>query len=294
MEAQQEVQEQIEMELDPLNRMMEILEREEPEVEAKETEKAEETEEAEETEIPEEKEELDINGEIRQYTKAELRDLAKRGAEIDTFDQARDSFAAHVQMTQMQNMVNQQLMEDALSIKRDDDLLLEFDKVQWNLLKVDAPEQYDQLKMAFLELQNNRNNKIQALQQKKQQADAALGQFMLTKLHAEIELLARRRPEAKNYAEFEKDIEFAGKNEGYTKAEIKSILDHRFLSTLWKAAQYDKLKASKPEVTKRVSEAPKIVKTKKESAANAGQELREKLKRTGSEEYALKLIESTL
>jgi hypothetical protein len=30
--------------------------------------------------------------------------------------------------------------------------------------------------------------------------------------------------------------------------------------TLWKAAQYDKLIANKPEVTKKVSEAPKMMK----------------------------------
>lgn len=45
---------------------------------------------------------------------------------------------------------------------------------------------------------------------------------------------------------------------GYTEQEIQGVVDPRMVETLWKAAQYDKLQASKGTAVKKVQGAPKI------------------------------------
>ncbi len=50
--------------------------------------------------------------------------------------------------------------------------------------------------------------------------------------------------------------------DGYTDAEMNNLFDPRHVKTLWKAAQYDKLKSSATTAGKRVKEAPPIVRPK--------------------------------
>lgn len=47
---------------------------------------------------------------------------------------------------------------------------------------------------------------------------------------------------------------------GFSDQELSQVYDSRAVLTLWKASQYDKLVAGKPEVTKKVAEAPKMLK----------------------------------
>lgn len=57
-----------------------------------------------------------------------------------------------------------------------------------------------------------------------------------------------------------KSIRDFGKSIGFSDQELASVYDSRAVLTLYKAMQYDKLVASKPEVTKKVSQAPKVIK----------------------------------
>jgi methionine synthase II (cobalamin-independent) len=56
------------------------------------------------------------------------------------------------------------------------------------------------------------------------------------------------------------DIRAFGKQLGFSDQELAAVYDSRAVLTLYKAMQYDKLMASKPEVTKKVSQAPKAIK----------------------------------
>ena len=57
-----------------------------------------------------------------------------------------------------------------------------------------------------------------------------------------------------------KSIRDFGKSIGFSDQELASVYDSRAVLTLYKAMQYDKLVASKPEITKKVSQAPKVMK----------------------------------
>lgn len=50
-----------------------------------------------------------------------------------------------------------------------------------------------------------------------------------------------------------------GRAEGYTQDELSKIIDPRIVVTLWKASQWDALKASQPGITKRAASAAPVV-----------------------------------
>ena len=56
------------------------------------------------------------------------------------------------------------------------------------------------------------------------------------------------------------DIRAFGKQLGFSDSELAAVYDSRAVLTLYKAMQYDKLVASKPAITKKVTEAPKAIK----------------------------------
>jgi hypothetical protein len=49
-------------------------------------------------------------------------------------------------------------------------------------------------------------------------------------------------------------------SEGYPTEEVKAIVDPRYVLTLWKAQQYDKLQANKGKAVRTAQQAPKVVK----------------------------------
>jgi hypothetical protein len=60
--------------------------------------------------------------------------------------------------------------------------------------------------------------------------------------------------------EVRRDIRSYAQNVGFTESELNQVYDSRAVQVLWEAAQYRKLMSTKPEVTKRVAEAPKTLK----------------------------------
>lgn len=60
--------------------------------------------------------------------------------------------------------------------------------------------------------------------------------------------------------EVRRDIRTYAQGIGFTEAELNQVYDSRAVQVLWEAAQYRKLVSKSPEVTKRVSEAPKTLK----------------------------------
>ena len=75
-----------------------------------------------------------------------------------------------------------------------------------------------------------------------------------------------------------KDIRSFGKSLGFSDQELASVYDSRAVLTLYKAMQYDKLMASKPEVTKKVAQAPKAIKPGVAQSRDTGAEELKKLK----------------
>ena len=74
------------------------------------------------------------------------------------------------------------------------------------------------------------------------------------------------------------DIRTFGKQLGFSDHELASVYDSRAVLTLYKAMQYDKLVASKPEITKKVNQAPKVMKPGVSQGRDNGSEEMKKLK----------------
>lgn len=86
-----------------------------------------------------------------------------------------------------------------------------------------------------------------------------------------------------------------GKSAGFTDAELAQVYDSRHVLTLHKAMMYDKLQKSKPSVTKKVAQAPKMVKsgTKvKEGNRDLRKRQMNKLKQSGKVRDAAALFEN--
>lgn len=60
--------------------------------------------------------------------------------------------------------------------------------------------------------------------------------------------------------EAEKSVIAAAKEVGYTDQELGAVFDPRFVRLSWKAAQFDKLQASKNEALEKANKAPPVVK----------------------------------
>lgn len=75
-----------------------------------------------------------------------------------------------------------------------------------------------------------------------------------------------------------KSIREFGKSLGFSDQELASVYDSRAVLTLYKAMQYDKLVASKPEITKKVAQAPKVIKAGVSQPRDSNAEELKKLK----------------
>jgi hypothetical protein len=92
-----------------------------------------------------------------------------------------------------------------------------------------------------------------------------------------------------------KSIREFGKSIGFSDQELASVYDSRAVLTLYKAMQYDKLVASKPEVTKKVAQAPKVIKPgvsqPRDNAAEEMKKLKSRVKNSGRVSDAASVFE---
>ncbi|NBS71219.1 hypothetical protein EBT31_20270, partial [bacterium] len=88
------------------------------------------------------------------------------------------------------------------------------------------------------------------------------------------------------------------KSIGYSDTELANATDSRAVLTLWMASQYQKLQKAKPGVTKKVTEAPKMLRagnaTGKTIATEAAKQDFARLKKTGSRQDAARVFERFL
>ena len=94
------------------------------------------------------------------------------------------------------------------------------------------------------------------------------------------------------------DIRAFGKQVGFSDNELAAVYDSRAVLTLYKAMQYDKLVASKPAITKKVTEAPKAIKSgvskPRDSNAEETRKLKARAKSSGSVRDAASVFERFL
>ena len=223
------------------------------------------------------------------YTKkttevAEQRKLveAERGA-IEEAKYARDSYAQRLQA--IDNFLTSQMpQEDLQSLK-------ENDPIGYAVKIAELSEKKEQLQAIRAE---------QARIAQEQQSDYA--RAMSDRVAQEASKLAQVLPEFSDPAKgdnFRKEIRSYGKTLGFTEEELSQVYDSRHVLTLHKAMMYDKLQKSKPAITKKVNEAPRMLRAgtsgaNKQSDAQKLQKQQSQLRNSGKVRDAAVLFEQLL
>lgn len=255
-------------------------------------------EEAAEAEEPE-YEELTWNGETKKIPKAELKELAQKGFDYTQKTQqladARKAFEQQVQMAQQQAQLQQASIDLITQVKSMDAQLEQFKAVDWTALADSDPIQYLKLNQTYRDLKEARQEKIGEFQhhaQQLQQSQQHMSERMLAEQSAK---LAAKMPELTK-AESKQALKSYLSEAGYSDVEISGLTDHRSAIIAYKAMQYDKLQATKPLLTKKVAEVPKVLKPGSQKPVQKGpdKDLMSQLKKTGKSDYAAKLIEQML
>lgn len=246
----------------------------EPQQEAEATDEAEEVveeeaEEQEETEVEEEEQpqtfKVKAAGEEKDVTLDELikgyqlgADYTKKTTEvaeqrkaveaerkaIEEAKYARDTYAQRLQAIE-EFIVSQTPNEDLNALK-------ENDPIGYAVKVAELSERKEQLAAIRAE-----QDRIAQLQQ------SETARAMQERVAQEAQKLTQVLPEFSDPAKGENlrnEIRNYGKSLGFSDAELSSVYDSRHVITLHKAMMYDKLQKSKPAVTKKVSEAPKMLK----------------------------------
>ena len=171
---------------------------------------------------------------------------------IEEAKYARDLYAQRLQAME-QFIVEQVPQEDLASLK-------ENDPIGYAVKVAELSEKKDQLQAIRAE-----QERIAYMQQSEQ------AQAMQQRVAQEAQKLTQVLPEFSDPTKGEnlrKEIRTYGQSLGFTDAELSSVYDSRHVVTLHKAMMYDKLQKSKPALTKKVAEAPKMMKSG--TAAKAG------------------------
>lgn len=177
---------------------------------------------------------------------------------IEEARQLRDQYAERLQI--IEQMLNQQPETENL------DYLKETDPIGYAVKVAELSQREKQLAQVQAERQ-----RIAAEQERDR--NEQLGKV----IQAEARKLAEAIPE---YADPQKgevmrrELREFGMKAGFSEQELAGVYDSRAVLTLWKAMQYDKLQSAKPTITKKVSEAPKVIKAGVSQPRDNNDELR--------------------
>jgi hypothetical protein len=193
----------------------------------------------------------------------------------------RDQYAERLQV--IEQMLNQQPETENL------DYLKETDPIGYAVKVAELSQREKQLAQVRAE-----QARIYDQQQREQQEQ--LGQVV----QAESRKLAEVIPE---YADPQKgetlrrELREFGVKAGFSEQELANVYDSRAVLTLWKAMQYDKLQSAKPGITKKVNEAPKVIKSGVSQPRDSSDEMKKlkaRAKQTGRVADAAKAFERFL
>jgi hypothetical protein len=193
----------------------------------------------------------------------------------------RDQYAERLQV--IEQMLNQQPETENL------DYLKETDPIGYAVKVAELSQREKQLAQVRAE-----QARIADQQQREQQEQ--LGQVV----QAESRKLAEVIPE---YADPQKgetlrrELREFGLKAGFSDQELANVYDSRAVLTLYKAMQYDKLQSAKPGITKKVNEAPKVMKSGVSQPRDSSDEMKKlkaRAKQTGRVADAARAFERFL
>lgn len=246
--------------------------------------------------------EIQWGDEKKLVSKAEAKDLAEKGynytQNMQSLAEQRRAVEAQAQSLQLQATIQTELGGLGHEIQSLDKSIAQYKQINWGELAEQDPAQYLKLNQAYRDLKEERDTKAGEYVQKAQYIEQYQIQVKDQLLQSESKLLANKIPDfaSSKSAETKENLKAYLSKEGFSQAEVGSILDHRMIAVAWKAAQYDKLQNAKPGVNKKVADAPKSIKSNQRTDIKSSEkaDLRSRLKKTGRSDIAAKLIEGML
>ena len=199
---------------------------------------------------------------------------------VEEAKQVRDTYAQRLQAIEQFLTSGEDSPEDLAAMKENDPIgyavkVAELTEKKEQLAQVRAEQQ----RLAQQQQAEHQQGMAQMVQQEATKLSQVLPEFSDPTKGEQL------RNEIRNY----------GKSVGFTDQELAQVYDSRHVLMLHKAMQYDKLQKSKPNVKKKVAEAPKMVKagTKvKEGNRDVRKKQMSKLKQTGRVADAAALFEN--
>ena len=295
-------------EVESNDRMLKFLggdEEEEHEVEEPDEEVETESEEVAAEEPEEEFIDLVVNGEQVKKTKSEVSELAQKGLDYTQKTQQlaeqRRKAQAEINAKAEEFKMREAVIEHLAEAKSLETQLKQYQGVDWNALVDSDPIQAMKLDRQYRELQSAYSQKVNDIQAAQQNISAQQQHFTQELLQREKQSMIEAIPDWKD-AEKSKteraEIKASLQKAGFTPEEIENLSDHRSVVIARKAMLYDQMMSKKPEVQKRVAEAPKPVKPgstqQRNQKGDAYNKTRDQLKKTGRAEYAQSAIERLL
>lgn len=266
------------------------------------TDSDEEDEEAEESDDDEPVYRVKMAGEEREITQSELIKLAQQGADYTKKSQqvaeerkrleAESAIIAEARKERMEYAQRLQALQQYLeqNAPQADDLeyLKENDPIGYAVKVAELTQQKEQ--MAAVRAEQERLAMMQQAEQTQQQKAYIAQQAQL------VSQLIPEYADAQKGESLRKELRAYAKSIGYTDEEVNSVYDARTVKALYDAMQYARLQKAKPEVTKKVSQAPKAMKSgnsksNKQSNSEQLKRDRSKLKTTGKVKDAARIFE---
>ena len=203
-------------------------------------------------------------------------------AKIEEASKLRDTYAQRLGIIE-QMLKQQDSGEDLASLK-------ETDPIGYAVKVAEQAEREKQLSAVRAEQQ-----RIAQQQQGEQQ------ERLKTYLAQEAQKLAEAIPEMNDPARgqaIRTDIRNFAQKLGYSEQELSQVYDSRAVTALYKAMQYDKLMSGKGDATKKVQQAPKMLKpgtsTPEARQTQEVKQLRGRLKKSGKARDAASIFERFL
>jgi hypothetical protein len=262
---------------------------------AEETEyQEEETEEPQRFKVKVDNEEIEVTLEELQQGYSRTKDYTKKTqalaetrkaveaekSKIEEAKQLRDQYAQRLEV--IEKVLGQQATDDVNLAE-----LKENDPIGYAIKVAERAEQEKQLQAVRAEKQRIA-----------QQQESERQQSLQAHLQQEAVKLKEMIPEFRDEAKAEiarKDIRTYAKSVGFSDEELSQVYDSRAVKTLYNAMMYEKLMKGKSVATKKVQDAPKVLKAgnggQVNAEDNATKKQMQKLKQSGKKSDAAKLFE---
>lgn len=255
---------------------------------------------ADEVEQADDAEDVDYDGETYRVPK-KLKDALMRQADYtrktqEVAEQRRtlEAHQAHLKaqevVLQQQQQFAQVASQEMAEIKASENALAQYAGVDWNALSDSDPVAAQKHWIAYQTLQTKHNQLSAGLNQKYQQFARQLEQHQRELSAKGMEILKKDIP---GWGEaMAQELKRMGRETyGFSDAELDSVTDPRTVKLLADAAAYRKLQQAKPDIQKRVAQAPKTIQpsaqqTNKQRQTQAVQDAKARLRKTGKVEDA--------